>query len=115
VVFDEVDPRSRIAREEIFGPVLSIVRAPDLDASIEVANASEYGNAASIFTQSGAAARKFSSRIEVGMVGVNIGIAAPMAFFPFGGVKESMYGDTRIHGKDGVMFYTQQKVTTSRW
>ncbi|MBC5823727.1 MAG: CoA-acylating methylmalonate-semialdehyde dehydrogenase [Candidatus Eremiobacteraeota bacterium] len=114
-VFDHVDPKASIAREEIFGPVLSIVRAPDLDSSIELANASEYGNAASIFTQSGGAARKFSSRIETGMVGVNIGVAAPMAFFPFGGVKESMYGDARVHGKDGVMFYTQQKVTISRW
>jgi len=114
-VFDHVDPNASIAREEIFGPVLSIVRAPDLEAAIELANASEYGNAASIFTQSGAAARVFSSRIETGMVGVNIGVAAPMAFFPFGGVKESMYGDTRVHGKDGVAFYTQQKVTIARW
>jgi malonate-semialdehyde dehydrogenase (acetylating)/methylmalonate-semialdehyde dehydrogenase len=114
-VFDRVDPRSRVAREEIFGPVLSIVRAPDLDAAIEVANSSVYGNAASIFTQSGAAARTFASKIGAGMVGINIGVAAPMAFFPFGGVKDSLFGDLRMHGKDGVAFYTQQKVTITRW
>jgi malonate-semialdehyde dehydrogenase (acetylating)/methylmalonate-semialdehyde dehydrogenase len=114
-IFDRVDASSKIAREEIFGPVLSIVRAPDLDAAINVANKSSYGNAASIFTQSGGAARTFASRIEAGMVGINVGIAAPMAFFPFGGVKESLFGDLRIHGKDGVAFYTQQKVTITRW
>jgi malonate-semialdehyde dehydrogenase (acetylating)/methylmalonate-semialdehyde dehydrogenase len=114
-VFDRVDPNSKVAREEIFGPVLSIVRAPDLDAAIDIANASQYGNAASIFTTSGAAARTFASKIQAGMVGINIGVAAPMAFFPFGGVKDSLFGDLRIHGKDGVAFYTQQKVTISRW
>jgi len=114
-LFDRVDPSSKLAREEIFGPVLSIVRAPDLEAAIGIANASEYGNAASIFTGSGAAARAFASKIQAGMVGVNIGVAAPMAFFPFGGVKDSLFGDLRIHGKDGVAFYTQQKVTITRW
>jgi len=114
-VFDRVDPKSNVAREEIFGPVLSVVRAPDLDSAIRIANASQYGNAASIFTQSGRAARTFASKIEAGMVGVNIGVAAPMAFFPFGGVKDSLFGDLRIHGKDGVAFYTQQKVTITRW
>jgi malonate-semialdehyde dehydrogenase (acetylating) / methylmalonate-semialdehyde dehydrogenase len=114
-IFDRVDPNSRVAREEIFGPVLSIVRAPDLESAIDIANKSAYGNAASIFTQSGAAARTFATKIQAGMVGVNIGVAAPMAFFPFGGVKESLFGDLRVHGKDGVAFYTQQKVTITRW
>jgi malonate-semialdehyde dehydrogenase (acetylating) / methylmalonate-semialdehyde dehydrogenase len=114
-IFDRVDPKSKVAREEIFGPVLSIVRAPDLEAAIEITNASAYGNAASIFTQSGASARTFASKVRAGMVGINIGVAAPMAFFPFGGVKESLFGDLRIHGKDGVAFYTQQKVTITRW
>lgn len=114
-IFDRVDPNSRTAREEIFGPVLSIIRARDLDEAIRIANASAYGNAASIFTQSGGAARTFASKIEAGMVGINVGVAAPMAFFPFGGMKESIFGDLRIHGKDGVAFYTQQKVTITRW
>ncbi len=114
-IFDRVDPKSRLAREEIFGPVLSVIRAPDLNSAIAVANGSAYGNAASIFTQSGAAARTFASKIQAGMVGINIGVAAPMAFFPFGGVKDSLFGDLRMHGKDGVAFYTQQKVTITRW
>ena len=108
-IFDRVDPNSRVAREEIFGPVLSIIRAPDLESAIRLANSSPYGNAASIFTQSGGAARTFASQIEAGMVGVNVGVAAPMAFFPFGGVKDSLFGDLRMHGKDGAAFYTQQK------
>lgn len=114
-IFDRVDPSSRVAREEIFGPVLSIIRAPDLESAIRLANSSPYGNAASIFTQSGGAARTFASKIEAGMVGVNIGVAAPMAFFPFGGVKDSLFGDLRMHGKDGAAFYTQQKVVITRW
>lgn len=114
-VFDRVDPHSRVAREEIFGPVLSIIRAADLDDAIRIANSSAYGNAASIFTQSGSAARTFATKIQAGMVGINVGVAAPMAFFPFGGVKDSIFGDLRIHGKDGVAFYTQQKVTITRW
>ncbi|MBV8356194.1 MAG: aldehyde dehydrogenase family protein, partial [Candidatus Eremiobacteraeota bacterium] len=114
-VFDNVDPEQPLARDEIFGPVLAVVHAPDLDAAIDVANRSRYGNAASIFTQSGKAAQRFAHRIEVGMVGINVGVAAPMAFFPFGGVKDSIFGDLRAHGKDGVAFYTQQKVLISRW
>jgi malonate-semialdehyde dehydrogenase (acetylating)/methylmalonate-semialdehyde dehydrogenase len=114
-IFDRVDPASPLARDEIFGPVLSIVRVPTLDAAIELANRSAYGNASSIFTQSGAAAQTFAHAIEAGMIGVNIGVAAPMAFFPFGGVKDSIFGDMRMHGKDGVAFYTQQKVVITRW
>ncbi len=115
VIFDEVDSASELARDEIFGPVLAIVRASSLDEAIAIANGSRYGNASSIFTRDGASARAFASRIEVGMVGINVGIAAPMAFFPFGGVKDSMFGDLRCHGKDAIAFYTQQRVVISRW
>jgi len=114
-IFDRVDAASPLAREEIFGPVLSIVRVPTLEAAIELANRSAFGNASSIFTQSGGAAQKFAHSIEAGMIGINVGVAAPMAFFPFGGVKDSIFGDLRMHGKDGVAFYTQQKVVISRW
>ncbi|HET6276220.1 MAG TPA: CoA-acylating methylmalonate-semialdehyde dehydrogenase [Candidatus Cybelea sp.] len=115
IIFDRVDPSSELARDEIFGPVLAIVRVPTLDEAIEIANRSRYGNASSIFTRNGGSARAFASRIEVGMVGINIGVAAPMAFFPFGGVKDSIFGDLRCHGKDAVAFYTQQRVVISRW
>ena len=114
-IFDGVEPDSPLARDEIFGPVLAIVRVPTLDDAIRVANRSTYGNASTIFTQSGGAAQKFSHAIEAGMVGINVGVAAPMAFFPFGGIKDSIFGDLRMHGKDGVAFYTQQKVLISRW
>jgi len=115
VIFDRVDPADELAREEIFGPVLAIVRADSLAQAVSIANASRYGNAASIFTRDGGAARVFTSQIEVGMVGINVGVAAPMAFFPFGGVKDSIFGDLRCHGKDAVAFYTQQRVVISRW
>lgn len=114
-IFDKVDPSSQLARDEIFGPVLAIVRAPTLDEAIAIANRSAYGNASSIFTQSGAAAQKYAHSIEAGMVGINVGVAAPMVFFPFGGIKDSIFGDLRMHGKDGVAFYTQQKVVITRW
>jgi malonate-semialdehyde dehydrogenase (acetylating)/methylmalonate-semialdehyde dehydrogenase len=93
----------------------AIVRVASLDEAIDVANGSRYGNASSIFTRDGGSARTFASRIDVGMVGINIGVAAPMAFFPFGGVKDSIFGDLRCHGKDAVAFYTQQRVTITRW
>jgi len=115
VIFDRVDPGSELARDEIFGPVLAILRAGSLDEAIAVANASRYGNASSIFTRDGGAARTFAASVEVGMVGINVGVAAPMAFFPFGGVKDSIFGDLRCHGKDAVAFYTQQRVVISRW
>jgi malonate-semialdehyde dehydrogenase (acetylating)/methylmalonate-semialdehyde dehydrogenase len=95
--------------------VLAVVRAESLAHAISIANASRYGNASSIFTRDGGAARTFASQIEVGMVGINVGVAAPMAFFPFGGVKDSIFGDLRCHGKDAVAFYTQQRVVISRW
>ncbi len=115
VIFDDVDPASELARDEIFGPVLAIVRASSLDEAIAIANDSRYGNASSIFTRDGASARAFAARIEVGMVGINVGIAAPMAFFPFGGIKDSMFGDLRCQGKDAIAFFTQQRVVISRW
>lgn len=114
-VFDNVTPDMRLWRDELFGPVLSVVRARDIDEAIGVLNSSRYGNAASIFTTSGGAAREFKRRAEAGMIGVNIGIAAPMAFFPFTGWKSSFYGDLHATGLDGVRFYTRQKVVTSRW
>jgi malonate-semialdehyde dehydrogenase (acetylating)/methylmalonate-semialdehyde dehydrogenase len=101
--------------EEIFGPVLSVIRVKDLDEAIALVNRSPFGNATAIFTSSGKAAREYSSRCEVGMVGVNVGVAAPMAFFPFAGWKNSFFGDLHAHGKDAVSFYTEQKVIMSRW
>ena len=114
-IFDYVTPEMTIAREEIFGPVLSVMRVETLDEAIEVVNRSPFGNATAIFTASGKAAREYSSRIEVGMVGINVGVAAPMAFFPFAGWKNSFFGDLHAHGKDAVAFYTEQKVVMSRW
>jgi malonate-semialdehyde dehydrogenase (acetylating)/methylmalonate-semialdehyde dehydrogenase len=109
------DPESELAREEIFGPVLAVVGAPDLDAAIEFANGSRYGNAGSIFTTSGAAARAYRWGIEAGMLGVNIGVPAPVAWFPFSGWKDSIDGDLHANGPDAVEFYTRKKVITSRW
>ncbi len=114
-VFDNVTPEMTIAREEIFGPVLSVMRVGTLDDAIALVNRSQFGNATSIFTSSGKAAREYSSRCEAGMVGVNVGVAAPMAFFPFAGWKNSFFGDLHAHGKDAIAFYTEQKVIMSRW
>jgi malonate-semialdehyde dehydrogenase (acetylating)/methylmalonate-semialdehyde dehydrogenase len=114
-IFDHVTPEMTIAREEIFGPVLSVMRVGTLDEAIDLVNRSPFGNATAIFTSNGKAAREYSSRIEVGMVGVNVGVAAPMAFFPFAGWKNSFFGDLHAHGKDAVAFYTEQKVIMSRW
>jgi malonate-semialdehyde dehydrogenase (acetylating)/methylmalonate-semialdehyde dehydrogenase len=114
-IFEDVTPDMVIAKEEIFGPVVSFMRAKTLDDAIAMANASEYGNAASIYTSNGKSARTFASRVEAGMVGVNIGVAAPMAFFPFGGQKGSLFGDTKAHGATGIDFYTERKVVIERW
>jgi malonate-semialdehyde dehydrogenase (acetylating) / methylmalonate-semialdehyde dehydrogenase len=114
-IFDHVTPEMTIAREEIFGPVLSVIRVDTLDDAIELVNRCPFGNATAIFTASGKSAREYSSRCEVGMVGVNVGVAAPMAFFPFAGWKNSFFGDLHAHGKDAVAFYTEQKVIMSRW
>jgi len=114
-IFDQVRPEMRIAREEIFGPVLSVIRAKDLDEAVGVVNGSEFGNASSIFTGSGAEGREFAARAQSGMVGVNVGVPAPSAFFPFAGWKGSFYGDLHALGRDAVQFYTETKVVTSRW
>lgn len=114
-VFDDVTPEMFVGREEIFGPVVSLMRAPDLDAAITMANRSRYGNTACLFTQSGAAARTFRERIQAGMLGINVGVPAPMGFFPFGGWKDSIFGDHNAQGADAVAFYTRKKVITERW
>ena len=114
-IFDHVKPEMRIAKEEIFGPVLSVIRAKDLNEALEIVNSSEHGNAASIYTKSGATAREFATAVQTGMVGVNIGVPAPVALFPFSGWKGSFYGDAHALGKDAVKFYTETKVVTSRW
>jgi malonate-semialdehyde dehydrogenase (acetylating)/methylmalonate-semialdehyde dehydrogenase len=114
-IFDCVRPEMRIAREEIFGPVLSVIRSADLDDAVNVINGSEFGNATSIFTGSGAEGREFAARVQVGMVGVNVGVPAPSAFLPFAGWKGSFYGDLHALGRDAVQFYTETKVVTSRW
>ncbi|HMD60950.1 MAG TPA: CoA-acylating methylmalonate-semialdehyde dehydrogenase [Opitutaceae bacterium] len=114
-VVDNVRDSMTIAREEVFGPVLNVMRVDDVGQAIGVANRSPYGNGASIFTSSGAAAREFKHRVKAGMVGINIGVPATMAMFPFTGWDASFYGDLHIQGREAVQFYTQQKVVTSRW
>ena len=114
-LFDRVTPQMRIARDEIFGPVLATMRTDDLNTAIQYCNDSGYGNAAVLFTQSGAAARQFRHSVSAGMVGINIGVPAPMAFFPFSGWNNSFFGDLHVQGNDGVAFFTRQKVTISRW
>ncbi len=114
-IFDHVKPEMTIAREEIFGPVLSVIRVNDLSAAIDLVNSSAFGNTTSIFTSSGKSAREYQAKVDVGMIGVNIGVAAPMAFFPFAGWKASFFGDLHAHGKDAIAFYTEQKVLMTRW
>jgi malonate-semialdehyde dehydrogenase (acetylating)/methylmalonate-semialdehyde dehydrogenase len=114
-LFDQVTPGMRIYREEIFGPVLCLVRVPDFESALELVNAHEYGNGTAIFTRDGDTARTFSSRVQAGMVGINVPIPVPMAFHSFGGWKRSLFGDLHIHGTEGIFFYTQLKTVTSRW
>ena len=114
-LFDHVKKNMRIYKEEIFGPVLSVIRAKDFQEATELVNDHEYGNGVSIFTRDGDAARTFSSKIKVGMVGINIPIPVPMAFHSFGGWKRSLFGDQHMHGPEGVRFYTKLKTITSRW
>ena len=115
VLFDAVTPAMRIYREEIFGPVLVIVRVPDLDAAIDLIDRHEYGNGTAIFTRDGGAAREFCRRVSAGMVGINVPIPVPMAFHSFGGWKRSLFGPLHMHGPDGVRFYTRLKTVTARW
>ncbi len=114
-IFDGVTPDMTIANEEIFGPVLCLLKAKDFDAACEIVNAHPQGNASSIFTSSGKWAREYRHRVAPAMLGVNIGVAAPMAMFPFGGSKASFFGDTKAHGRECVDFYTDKKVVISRW
>ncbi|MEZ5727259.1 MAG: CoA-acylating methylmalonate-semialdehyde dehydrogenase [Burkholderiaceae bacterium] len=114
-LFDHVTPEMKIYKEEIFGPVLSIVRADDFEQALALINAHEFGNGAAIFTRDGDAAREFSSRVKIGMVGVNVPIPVPMAFHSFGGWKSSLFGDHHMHGPEGVRFYTRYKAVTQRW
>ena len=114
-LFDHVTPAMTIYQEEIFGPVLVVVRVPDLNAAIDLVNAHQFGNGVALFTTSGDAARDFSHRIAAGMVGINVPIPVPMAFHSFGGWKDSLFGDHAVHGPDGVHFYTRLKTVTSRW
>jgi malonate-semialdehyde dehydrogenase (acetylating)/methylmalonate-semialdehyde dehydrogenase len=114
-ILDGVKPSMEVAREEIFGPVLSVIAVETLDEAIAVVNGSRFGNGTSIFTESGASVRRYRHEVEAGMIGVNIGVAAPVAFFPFSGWKDSFLGDLHAHGPDAVEFFTRKKTVTSRW
>jgi len=104
-----------IYREEIFGPVLAVVRVPDYESALKLVNDHQYGNGTALFTRDGDAARDFVSRVQAGMVGVNVPIPVPVAYHSFGGWKQSLFGDLHIHGPEGVRFYTRQKAVTARW
>ena len=114
-LFDEVTPAMRIYHEEIFGPVLAVVRVPDYDTAVKLVNDHEYGNGTAIFTRDGDAARTFTQDVQVGMVGVNVPIPVPVAYHSFGGWKRSLFGDHHVHGMEGVRFYTRQKAVSMRW
>ncbi|NWG01248.1 MAG: CoA-acylating methylmalonate-semialdehyde dehydrogenase [Syntrophaceae bacterium] len=114
-IFENVSPKSKIGSEEIFGPVMSVMRAKNLDQAVEICNANPFGNGDAIFTQSGRDARYFLYNVESGNVGINIGIVAPMAFFPFSGMKDSFYGVLHTQGKEAVRFFTESKVVIQRW
>ncbi|MEX2576620.1 MAG: CoA-acylating methylmalonate-semialdehyde dehydrogenase [Halofilum sp. (in: g-proteobacteria)] len=114
-LFDRVTPAMRIYQEEIFGPVLIVVRAPDFESAVRLVNDHEYGNGTAIFTQDGGVAREFASHVQCGMVGINVPIPVPMAFNSFGGWKRSLFGPLHIHGPEGVRFYTRMKTVTARW
>src|SRR3989441_7484078 len=114
-LFDEVTPAMRIYKEEIFGPVLSVVRAKDYEEALRLPSEHDYGNGVAIFTRDGDTARDFTSRVEVGMVGVNFAIPVPLSYYTFGGWKRSGFGDLNQHGPDAVRFYTKTKTVTSRW
>jgi malonate-semialdehyde dehydrogenase (acetylating)/methylmalonate-semialdehyde dehydrogenase len=114
-VIDDVRPDMDVYREEIFGPVLSVLHADDVDHAIALINANPYGNGTAIFTNSGEAARRFQRGVNVGMIGINVPVPVPMAFYSFGGWKDSLFGDKHVHGPEGVSFYTRAKVITTRW
>jgi malonate-semialdehyde dehydrogenase (acetylating)/methylmalonate-semialdehyde dehydrogenase len=114
-LFDNVTAEMSIYRDEIFGPVLSVVRVPTFDAAVELVNANPYGNGTAIYTGDGLAAREYQRRVHVGMIGINVPIPVPMAYYSFGGWKDSLFGDTHVHGAEGVKFYTRAKAVTARW
>ncbi|MGH9304019.1 MAG: CoA-acylating methylmalonate-semialdehyde dehydrogenase [Acidimicrobiales bacterium] len=114
-LIDHVRPEMSVYTDEIFGPVLNVVRAGSYDEALKLVNANPYGNGSAIFTNDGGAARRFQHEVETGMVGVNVPIPVPVAYYPFGGFKASLFGDTHAYGRDGVHFYTKNKVVTSRW
>jgi len=114
-LIDQVQTGMDVYTEEIFGPVLSVVRSDSVDAAIDLINANPYGNGTAIFTNSGEAARRFQRGVNVGMIGINVPIPVPMAYYSFGGWKDSLFGDKHIHGPEGVSFYTRGKVITARW
>jgi malonate-semialdehyde dehydrogenase (acetylating)/methylmalonate-semialdehyde dehydrogenase len=114
-LFDHVRPEMTIYQDEIFGPVLSVVRVNTYEEARDLINANPYANGVAIFTRDGAEARRFQHEIEVGMVGINVPIPVPMAYYSFGGWKQSLFGDVHMHGEEGVRFYTRAKVVTARW
>ena len=114
-VLDRVTTEMDVYTQEIFGPVLSVVRADSVDEAIALVNANPYGNGTALFTASGEAARRFQRGVHVGMIGINVPIPVPMAYYSFGGWKDSLFGDKHVHGPEGVSFYTRAKVVTARW
>jgi malonate-semialdehyde dehydrogenase (acetylating)/methylmalonate-semialdehyde dehydrogenase len=114
-LFDHVTPEMEVYKNEIFGPILVVLRTSSLEEAIKLVNANPYANGTAIFTESGGAARRFAAEIQVGMVGVNVPIPVPVAYFSFGGWKSSLFGDLHVHGVESVKFYTRTKVVTSRW
>ena len=114
-VIDNVTTDMDVYKQEIFGPVLSVVRVDDVDEAIALINSNPYGNGTAIFTSSGEAARRFQRGVHVGMIGINVPVPVPMAFYSFGGWKDSLFGDKHVHGPEGVSFYTRAKVVTARW
>jgi malonate-semialdehyde dehydrogenase (acetylating)/methylmalonate-semialdehyde dehydrogenase len=114
-LFDHVTPGMTVYQDEIFGPVLGVVRVGTYNEALALVNASRYANGVAIFTNDGGAARRFQHEVQVGMVGINVPIPVPMAYYSFGGWKSSLFGDAHMHGREGVYFYTRGKVVTSRW
>jgi malonate-semialdehyde dehydrogenase (acetylating)/methylmalonate-semialdehyde dehydrogenase len=114
-LIDRVATGSKVYQEEIFGPVLSVVRVESYQQGLDLINSSPYGNGTAIFTNDGGAARRFQNEVQVGMIGINVPIPVPVAYFSFGGWKQSLFGDSRAHGEEGFRFFTQTKVVTSRW
>jgi len=114
-LFDHVQPSMSIYKDEIFGPVLSVIRVKSYEEGLNLINSHQYGNGTAIFTNDGGAARKFQNEVLVGMVGINVPIPVPVAYYSFGGWKSSLFGDSHAHGTEGVHFFTRGKVVTSRW